>query len=170
MVPCPCQLCPSPEATVHLTRISPAGVRSELHLCRACIARLHLRPEVDPPDPAVLLAAPAPAPATAAPSPVCDRCHLALEAYSDTNLFGCPACYESFDQAVMALLERYQGAGAHTGRRPVGVAPPPVPRPAKPAPTLRALRMRLNKAVAEERYEDAAALRDDIARREAESP
>jgi protein arginine kinase activator len=168
-MPCPCQLCPSPEATVHLTEVAADGTRQELHLCRACVARLHLRPDQEAPDLALLRQqVETPAEEPAAPPLLCDACGLDLAAYAETNLFGCPQCYESFDTAVMALLERYHGASAHQGRLPLGApavvpAPPRKPR-GRPTKAARraALEARLREAVAEERYEEAARLRDDL--------
>lgn len=170
-MPCPCQLCPSPEATVHLTEMAADGSRQELHICRGCVVRLGLRLDQDPPDLMVLRTQTAtPAPEPAVPTLVCDACGLELSAYTDTNLFGCPQCYESFDTAVIALLERYHGASAHQGRQPIGTPPPapaPVKRPRTRAPSKAAkraaLETRLREAVAEERFEDAARLRDDLA-------
>lgn len=168
-MPCPCQLCPSPEATVHLTEMAADGSRQELHLCRACVVRLHLRPDQEAPDLALLrqqTATPAEDPVV---SPLlCEACGLDLASYAETNLFGCPQCYESFDTAVIALLERYHGSSTHQGRQPLG-SPPPVPAPVKRPrgrPTKAArratLEARLKEAVDEERFEDAARLRDAL--------
>jgi len=171
-MPCPCQLCPSPEATVHLTEIAADGSRQELHVCRACISRLNLRPEVEAPDLAeIRLRAEPAAESPAEPPLLCDHCGLSLASYADTNLFGCPGCYESFDTAVVALLERYHGAAAHQGRRPVieaaAAEPAPEPPPRRPrtrsaAARRAALEARLRAAVEEERFEDAARLRDEL--------
>jgi protein arginine kinase activator len=171
-MPCPCQLCPSPEATVHLTEIAADGTRQELHVCRACMTRLKLRPEVDAPDLAeIRLRAEPASDAPADPPLLCDACGLSLASYVDTNLFGCPQCYESFDTAIMALLERYHGADAHQGRRPISEgapaapapeAPPRRPRTRSPAARRAAIEARLRAAVAEERFEDAARLRDEL--------
>jgi protein arginine kinase activator len=132
----------------------------------------------------------APGPAQA-PAGVCRTCGLTLNQFRQTGLLGCPDCYTAFESQLAPLLQKaHEGASQHTGKRPARLrntepaaparppaptrsAParaaksaPATPSPASPAPdpTLIAatLRKKLAEAVADERYEDAAKLRDEL--------
>lgn len=128
----------------------------------------------------------APAPAKV-PVGVCRSCGLTLNHFRQTGLLGCPDCYAAFESQLAPLLQKaHEGASQHTGKRPARLrdtesatpapprtdsaraakASPAAPGPAIPAPdpTLVAatLRKKLAAAIAEERYEEAAKLRDEL--------
>ena len=182
-MPCPCQLCPATGATVHLTELAPDGSRSELHLCRACVARLGVTLD-HPPSISELLAGkqdggdgagdadseaysdaaagdeavavPAPAPGHGA----CPQCGLEFSAYAQNNLFGCSECYQAFAPQVLELVKRYHGGMQHAGRLPAGGSS--LPTAAKRVAARHALHIALQEAVANEQYERAAHLRDQL--------
>ena len=169
-MPCPCQLCPAPDATVHLTALGPTGEREELHLCRACVARTGLRLD-DPPPLAKLREQRAPAAGEAeatpevvdvtAPAPgedACPTCGLEFTAYVQSNLFGCSECYQAFAPQVEELAKRYHGAVQHVGRLPPAGTPVAVQRASMRA----ALEQALSEAIAGEQFERAAELRDQL--------
>lgn len=176
-MPCPCQLCPATNATVHLTELSAEGLRSELHICRLCIVRLQI--ELDhPPAIALLLLANQAKPdkpsgtasdeehhqvdtvAVQAPEQPCPQCGLEFSAYAQNNLFGCSECYESFAAQVSELVLRYHGAVQHAGRLPAGGAD--LPAQAHRSATRHALHAELAEAIASEQYERAATVRDQL--------
>lgn len=178
-MPCPCQLCASLQATVHLTELAADGGRSELHLCRACITRLGISLDDPPPVKQVLaqtleasdssgedsttVAVPAPAPGQTA----CPLCGLEFTAYMQSNLFGCIECYQTFAPQVSELIKRYHGQLDHVGRVPVdGLSPALVARRAAERAALQAA---LGEAVAREQFERAAELRDQLRVLEASS-
>ncbi len=178
-MPVPCQLCPATNATVHLTELGADGVRTELHLCRACIARLEVALDAPPPLASLLaqattavagdetddaIAVPAPEPGEGA----CPQCGLEFTAYVQSNLFGCAECYQAFAVQVTELVRRYHGATAHVGRLPAaGIeASPGARREAARA----ALTKALDDAVAREQFERAAALRDQLRELERDRP
>jgi len=115
-MPTACQLCPSPQATVHLTELSVDGKRNDLHICRECIVRLNIAVDNPPPLEPLLLQAQALAQAGAAvdhvavPAPadgeVCPQCGLEFSAYAQSNLFGCAECYATFAPQVAELVQR----------------------------------------------------------------
>ncbi len=169
-MPCPCQLCPATDATVHLTELAADGARSELHVCRACVARLGIVLD-HPPAISVLLAGKQDGDAVgdgdsgsvAVPAPdvaACPQCGLEFSAYTQNNLFGCSECYEAFAPQVGELVRRYHGAVQHAGRLPAGGAD--LPAQAHRSATRHALTAELNEAVAREQYERAANLRDQL--------
>ena len=173
-MPCPCQLCPAPNATVHLTELSATGERTELHLCQACVARLDL--SLDAPPPLAVLktktsdaattsdtSADSDSDAVVVPAPeegTCPACGLAFTAYVQNNLFGCAECYSAFAEQVLALATRYHGQAVHTGRVPL--AGPAPSQAARHEAARAALQAALNEAVANEQFERAAALRDQL--------
>lgn len=170
-MPCPCQLCPATNATVHLTELSADGIRSELHVCRACIARLQI--DLDhPSEIATLLMEKlgeesagdeqdhVDTVAVQAPEQACPQCGLEFGAYAQNNLFGCSECYEAFAAQVGELVLRYHGSVQHAGRLPAGGTD--LPAQAHRSATRHALNAELAEAVALEQYERAAALRDQL--------
>lgn len=183
-MPTACQLCPSPQATVHLTELSADGTRCELHVCRDCVARLGLA--LDNPPPLMPLQAQAQALAQVGesvdtvqvPAPAegeaCPQCGLEFSAYAQSNLFGCAECYGAFAPQVSELVQRYHGAVRHLGRVPGGVAEPVAEAAADPASRAQqrltakrsarqSLALALADAIAHEQFERAAALRDQLA-------
>ncbi|MBA2481920.1 MAG: UvrB/UvrC motif-containing protein [Planctomycetes bacterium] len=169
-----CQLCSKRPATTHLTEMDASGARKELHLCGQCLQATGVRLEDGPPSIASLLDKPAPAAldievaAETGQKDVddaggqCQSCGLEFSEYVTNNLFGCSEDYAAFHEQLDVLLKRYHGATRHIGRAPERVAPttarPPTGRQSKRA----ALEKSLKQAVAQERYEDAAALRDQL--------
>lgn len=105
---------------------------------------------------------PEPQAATARARPTetaCPACSLTLGAFKMRGRLGCPRCYEVFRPHVVALLERVHDATSHRGRFPgqtVRKAPDPV--------NLTELRRQLEAAIASEKYEEAARLRDRLRR------
>ena len=155
-----CQLCSQRDASTHLTELAADGTRQELHVCPACITRLELRLDQDPPAIAVLLAATTAAEAIAATPKgrkadlTCSACGLTWAAYLQHNLLGCPTCYAAFAPQIDPLIRRYHSADRHRGRRAGHDAP---------APDRRAeLEANLAEAVRAERFEEAARCRDAL--------
>lgn len=192
-MPTACQLCPSPQATVHLTELSADGTRSEVHVCRECVARLGLALDNPPPLAPLLVqiqamvqageavesvSVPAPADGEA-----CPHCGLEFTAYAQSNLFGCADCYHTFAPQVAELVQRYHGATRHVGRVPGGMtSTAPIDDEillAQRAAEQRliakhsarhSLTLALAEAVAREQFERAAALRDQLATLDDERP
>ena len=72
-------------------------------------------------------------------------------------MFGCDSCYDTFAEELKALLPRMQGAERHEGTMPEAFR-----KDREASEKDQALQSRLDLAVAGERYEDAAQLRDEI--------
>ena len=90
--------------------------------------------------------------APAAPA-ACPACHLTLDAIRDSRRFGCPVCYETFRDEVLAFTRELQYDDSHVGKVPAAVA-----REEK----IRSLRKRLRRAMARQCYEEASKLTDEI--------
>ncbi len=170
-----CQLCAKRPATTHLTELDPgSGQRQELHLCATCIQRLELKLEAGPPPIAEILEMKVDDggsgkikinlnPATAsqpAAEERCPECGLAFSEFGSGKLFGCSHDYTAFADKVETLLRNYHGTSQHRGRHPLTVVP------VAAGVELRARRAQLDaalrEAIAGEKYEDAARLRDEL--------
>jgi protein arginine kinase activator len=178
----PCQLCGKKEANIHLTELDASGSPRELHVCGSCSQALGSQLEDGPPAIAALLEQATSAAVTsteaaaeAESTETCPMCGLSYADYAGLNLFGCAHDYVAFGDQLELLLSRYHGASHHIGRQP-SRAPSPGPAPSAPATAVavaegdtngeakerRRLEAELKDAVAKERYEDAARLRDAL--------
>jgi len=154
-----CQFCAKP-ATMHLTRIIDQQ-KLEWVVCDACAREQNLI--ADPPQelnvPAILqlvlgkMAATRPG----GPDAVCPECGTPYAHFKARGRLGCPHDYEAFRPLLEPLLEKvHNSAGRHVGK---------VPRKHQQRiqhARRTELESQLKSAVAAERYEEAARLRDSI--------
>lgn len=93
----------------------------------------------------------------------CLRCGLTYEEFSHSGKFGCSQCFDAFGNRLEPMVRRLHGASRHNGK---------VPRRMGSSLQLKrhvqALRQRLEGHVEREEYEEAARLRDEIRRMEAQ--
>jgi len=91
--------------------------------------------------------------AGAAKPPSCPRCHMTAGDFQKSNRLGCGACYVTFEDDLVPMIESMQRALQHVGRRPA-------------SEVLRAelttVREQLVGAVHRQAFEEAAALRDRV--------
>lgn len=161
-----CEVCHEREAVVHLTEGVGEDART-LHLCSRCAAErgAGLGPDVLVPPLAAILAAMgsggvmlAAAEANAAHCPACDA---TLGDFRASGRLGCPTCWTTFERPMRELLRRIHGATHHVGERPAtGGAGEGGERAI--SQQRERLRASLAAAIEEERFEEAAALRDRL--------
>ena len=159
----PCHFCGQP-ATIHYTSIV-AAQKVEQHLCEAC-AKEHgvISDDATPAAPlnlqalVQLLMGQQP-PAADPGSLKCPECGLKYAQFRADGRLGCPHDYDAFREALLPLLERIHRDTDHRGK---------APRRATGRAELVDLRADLARAIRDERYEDAAALRDRIRQKEGE--
>ena len=88
---------------------------------------------------------------------VCEQCGMTYAEFQQCGMLGCANCYQAFKTPLTALLQRVHGNTQHAGRVPGG---------AHNGTSIRMnidrLKQKLQKAVADEEYEQAARLRDAI--------
>jgi protein arginine kinase activator len=162
-----CQFCGQP-ATVHLTDIVQK-VKKETHLCEGCARAKQVLPDSAGGQfnlQALVSLVLGPPPAAAAghepAALVCPHCGLNYTEFRKHGRLGCAADYVAFRPALEPLLDKIHRATSHVGKAPRAGAATDANRA-----ELADLRERLREAVAAERYEDAATLRDAIRAREA---
>lgn len=182
-----CQNCGKNEANVRYTE-SINGVKKEMHLCSKCSEELGIginHMDFNMPinlssflgeflqetetnflhemvSPKTLM---------------CDECHMTYDEFVNTGKFGCGNCYEVFSNKIDPLLKNIHVANRHVGRkleknRNDNVASESknnIKEPKSEESTLATktnkideLKNKLKIAIQEERYEDAAKIRDEI--------
>jgi len=165
-----CELCKQAQATVHLTEIVNEQM-TELHLCEACANQKGAQVEshFGLSDLLSGLADFSKAPeAEEVASKACPSCGMTYDDFRKVGRLGCAACYATFKRSLGSLLKRIHGSPIHLGKSPGRLV-----KPAKGKTELTELRRRLERAIEEEAFEEAAKLRDDIRRleqREAPKP
>lgn len=163
-----CELCNKQPATVHVTEIQhlqPKSTVQQRHMCEACARALELpsvpvviaktAPEI-PPEILKLLRQSAQK-ARADGSLACPQCGMSLAEFRSKGRFGCPKDYEVFRAHIEPLLLRVHSARTHRGRLP-GMDEDSRQR----LQQISDLRSKLEAAIREEAYENAARLRDEI--------
>lgn len=86
----------------------------------------------------------------------CDKCGYTLEDYKKTGLFGCDHCYEVFDDSIDNLLLKIHGKNRHVKNLSENI------NNSVKEGSIEDLKNRLEKLVREEKYEEAAVIRDKI--------
>ena len=112
----------------------------------------------------------------------CPTCGLSYAAFRQHGLLGCSQCYEAFEDKLAPLIERaHQGGTHHIGKTPKrmlaaaqGEDPQAVEKllgsARERAERVALLRKQLEDALAQEQYERAAAVRDELRRYESQEP
>lgn len=165
-----CSRCESSDALFKFVLL-PKGAPEpeEVPLCQSCAAEAspYIANMVQKKPVSELLAqllkqqsskeAAAPVSAAAADVPPCRECGLPFSTYKATLMLGCPACYESFGEALMDDIRKFHGAVV------TAEAPPPPPELLLDRQKrLAAMKAEMAECLENEDYERAAFLRDSI--------
>ena len=154
-----CDICGKNEATVHLTEIINDQV-TKLHLCEGC-AREKGQEMEEHFGLSDLLASLADLGTTAEPevtqSIKCPNCGLTYQDFKKIGRLGCSECYEALKKQLAPLLKRIHGADRHIGKVPLTIG-----KTVKDTKTIQELKIRMEKAIQFEEFEEAARLRDQI--------
>ena len=150
------------EATVHLTEIRE-GVKHEMHLCEGCAAakglpgKSHFTIQQLLAGIASQTQALTQHKARRGKDPACPACGTTLSQFQSSGRFGCPECYVAFKEDVQNLVEKIHDSTQHSGKVPRRTSSDVAMQK-----DLRQLQVDLKKAIRNEEYEKAAALRDQI--------
>ena len=95
----------------------------------------------------------------------CPGCNSTFDEIASKGKFQCPKCYETFESQIDEIIKKIQGSNTHVGR--LGMSKPlevtkQVKHNNKISNKLEELKLQLKQAIKEERYEDAAKIRDEI--------
>ena len=158
-----CDVCQKNDATVYLTQIVE-GKMQKVNLCEGCAKEKGVS------DPTGFALADLLLGLGAAqqiehgqPSQRCTVCGFTQADFKKTGRLGCSACYDTFADGLANLLR-----GMHKGLRHTGKMPAKLSRRFAMADRVKSLETELKKAVKDEKYEDAARLRDEIQKLEHE--
>lgn len=155
-----CNRCPK-VATLHITELVK-GEAQELHLCEEC-AQQYLQTHGENGDAeggGGLIKSTTglgEAELEELEKLVCPTCKMTFREFRSQGRLGCAHCYIAFRDELLPLLENIHGETHHCGKFPKRA-----PHDSQKRYQLIKLRNDLRQAVAEESYEDAARLRDEI--------
>jgi protein arginine kinase activator len=149
-----CQICGKP-ATVHLTQIIGNKIH-KIDLCEECAKAKGI---TDPEGFSMgeLLGSDETHSHVPSESVVCSSCGFTPKDFKKMGLFGCPDCYESFAPIIMPMLRTMHRDVTHRGKVPTRSLERMSSRT-----RLASLEAQLADAIKEERFEDAARLRDEL--------
>ena len=91
----------------------------------------------------------------------CKKCNMTYAEFLNNGKFGCEECYKAFGDKIDILLKRIQASDKYLGRKAKYNAENKVEE-VKPNNRQEELQKQLKDAIKEERYEDAAKIRDEI--------
>ena len=160
-----CEKCGKNHATTHIRSVVN-GVAKELNLCSQCASDYGYT-NIHHNSLAGMLAslfADAPQMHSAENETRCPVCNSGFSDIAKSGKAGCAECYKVFGNRLMPYLKRVHGSTRHAGK-----VPNSAPLMVKPdGETVEGLRLELNRLVAEEKYEQAAVIRDKIKKLEGE--
>ena len=149
-----CQYCENP-ATIHLSQIVDKQIH-KIDLCESCAAKKGFtQPEDFSLDELLELPQDTNSEDTASSPDSCDAYGSTFEDFKKTGRLGSAECYTRFKDQLEPILRDMQRGTRHAGKHPSSFNPEYVA-------VYSNLRKELDLAVKEERYEDAALIRDKI--------
>lgn len=175
-----CENCKKREANVRYSE-NINGIKKELHLCEECSQKLGITDEISfrmptfdfsnffgsffedlsTPDFIPLL--------NEVKKLKCDSCGFTFNDIVNTGRYGCANCYDTFENRMEPILKKLQDANMHNEK--LGTIlnnnikfekNSEAQRKEKIGNELEKLQENLKQAIKEERYEDAAKIRDEI--------
>jgi len=152
-----CDVCKNNQATVFLTQIVD-GKMQKVNLCEACSKEKGV---TDPTGFALadllLGLGAAQEIEKGASGQRCPACGFSQADFKKTGRLGCSVCYDTFAEGLGSLLKAMHKGTSHVGKVPARLLKS-LERDAR----IKQIRRDLDKAVAEENYETAALLRDQL--------
>ena len=176
-----CENCGEREANVRYTQIVN-GVKKEMHLCDKCAKELgigDMNMGFDMPfdfsnffgellneyNDGFM-------PTLALPKTLkCNKCGLSFDDFVDSGKFGCPSCYDTFEERIDPILKRLHGSNKYIGRGAKATNPENELNTSKAKEAklekkeeskIDSLKRELKQLIKEEKYEEAAKIRDEI--------
>ena len=154
-----CDICKQNVATVHLTQMVE-GKTKKVDLCEGCSKDKGIDDPTGFSLADLLLglgAAQELAQATSGSELKCPRCGFTQVDFKKSGRLGCAECYTTFAEGLEGLLK-----SMHKGTKHAGKVPQSLQYNKDVTEKLNGLQKRLEKAIADEDFEQAAVLRDEI--------
>lgn len=151
-----CEECKKNQATVAITVMAGSETTTR-HLCQECVAKMETsfaQGDMSGFLSSLLSILSKP---SAEASLQCDACGLTYTEFQNGGKLGCAHCYQAFSQQLEPLLLRVHGRSQHAGR-----VPKQHEKVRELALCIANLKAKMDKAVSEEHFEEAASLRDEI--------
>jgi protein arginine kinase activator len=156
-----CEKCQKKQATVHLSHLVNNNVVQEFHLCQDCASQVTpIGTKGAPLLPELL---------TSLMEPIigklikemgsikCQNCGMTYLDFKSTGRFGCAEDYDIFKDGISQLIEKIHGTAQHKGKIPSHISKTTIKES-----ELRILQRDLERLVKEEKFEEAAQVRDKI--------
>ena len=158
-----CDICKKNPATIHFTQIINGKV-TEVHICEKCAIEKGLLNK-DKMDFSIgdilsgfLSGKTEPERKEGIKADIkCSFCGMTYSDFQKTGKLGCSECYHAFEKQLLSLFRKVHGTTQHTGKIPKRISQYMTDKR-----QVNELRQQLEAAIKEERFEDAAALRDEI--------
>ncbi|MGI5892304.1 MAG: UvrB/UvrC motif-containing protein [Bacillota bacterium] len=160
-----CNKCQSRTATVHII-VSENGQKQEQHLCDICAAdagHFNIGSELALHKffPSFFLNEKISELSQVTPAKACSNCGLTYQQLVKHGKLGCNKCYDVFSLQLQPLLLKIHSADRHHGKSPMPSNLAIKPLQKKNA-LLESLRHQMAELVMEEKFEEAAIIRDKI--------
>lgn len=149
-----CELCKDHEATVHFKHVVNGDVQ-EMFICKECAEHGGLNVEGTIPITDFLfgVAAQQQPKTETRIGPTCPVCGMRASDFHEKSRLGCPACYDTFAEDLVPMLQDVQAGPQHRGK---------VPAREKVHSAIAEMEDHLRQAVEEQKFEEAARLRDHV--------
>jgi protein arginine kinase activator len=160
-----CQRCGRNQATTHIKTLYN-GKLEEYNLCSECAREIGVNPfEFGLPFTgmieSMLLGS-----VNKKTSEKCPVCGKSYDEIVKSGKIGCPNCYKFFSDRLLPIIQRYHGVSKYKGKAPVESGLIPLKDKSQlvvlESTELQKKKQQLKEAIEEQRYEDAAVLRDEI--------
>lgn len=167
-----CQRCHKNTANTHLkTNIN--GKLSEINLCSECASKMayaDIFPHFGLDD---ILGGFIGSAGNEENTLRCPDCGSSFEDISKHGQVGCAKCYDTFYDKLLPMIQRIHGTSVHKGKKPgkttaIQLVEKSEELAVSKVSLIEAKRAELKEAIADQRFEDAAKLRDEIKEMEAD--
>lgn len=162
-----CEHCNEREATTHIKK-NINGNKTEMHLCSECAEKLGVMNEFSTENFFAdtffgnLLGAGIPAMNVLSGIDRCEYCGSTFNDIIKNGTVGCSHCYSRFEDKLEPSIVKIHGKTRHVGKNVTYTTDDTDKTEAKAKSSVEILKEDLKQAIKEQRFEDAAVLRDKI--------